>query len=682
MRKTALMLLISLVLLSSLMLVIPTVRANTNAFKDSKYLDSFATDGTYMYVREGSPVNHDIVKVDLSTMQVVSYFDGAISHSSNAMQSCLIRGTGQLYQAYVSASGRDGLIGINTASMTQESLWTANYTFGYQYSYTSIGTDLFVVQDWEGTNTPTTHGMYLFKFDTTTNLNPVEPISLVNYASQPNNDVRFVTNDGSFIYVGISQYSPVNSTVLKIDPASMTVAGTIALPEIVGWQAAVIGTNLYFALSPDGSTDSNNIVKVDLNTFTLSHTYSFSFLNDVVGDGTYLYLDSSTNGLVKVDPSTMSIVGYYVDNPQVGYAYETYCYDGYYYSLYWDGATQSVQIYVLSTGDFQPTYPQASQGINGYAPDNAQLLWQTDFSEPLAQNWQQAELSGNSSVVNSAGSLELYAQGTGSDFGGISYVNYTNIDIPTNELWISFDINVHHFDNSGAISDNIFYTAGQNVTGNFNYRTDFQIRVANQSCYVSCDYMGNDVDSQSIINPGDGNQYIDFHLTFSSTGSSYDGSIQIFDNGFIVASETNLNMPTDNLLAAQSIDTGAGQNPAYYSDVTFNSVQIYGIPPPPVGGGTVGGEPTPTPSPAPTNIYQTPAPTASSSGIIPNWISQPIEGFIAAIGQLVPAPIRDAWASLPSVAQNFITALLFIMLLVLCAAGVERSRKKTTPPTK
>ena len=88
----------------------------------------------------------------------------------------------------------------------------------------------------------------------------------------------------------------------------------------------------------------------------------------------------------------------------------------------------------------------------------------------------------------------------------------------------------------------------------------------------------------------------------------------------------------------------------------------------------------PTPSPEPTN-NPTSAPTSTSSGSsgsggIPSWLSQPINSFIASVGMLVPAPIRNAWANLSTVAQEGITAMLFLMLVVLVAAGVERTKRK------
>ena len=172
--------------------------------------------------------------------------------------------------------------------------------------------------------------------------------------------------------------------------------------------------------------------------------------------------------------------------------------------------------------------------------------------------------------------------------------------------------------------------------------------------------------------------YIDIHLHPGAAGY-----VELYVNGILAVhfqyasfTSSTTTSPTEYFSAWGNSTTST----LVYIDSQYFAAYAYL----PTGGGMGnGGEATPSPEPT---ALTTPIPTASplqtssAGGWVNTYIIQPIQGFIAAVGQLIPAPIRDAWGNLSSIAKNGITVLLFLLLLVLFAAAFQR-RNKSAPKT-
>lgn len=156
-------------------------------------------------------------------------------------------------------------------------------------------------------------------------------------------------------------------------------------------------------------------------------------------------------------------------------------------------------------------------------------------------------------------------------------------------------------------------------------------------------------------------------------GSGARTLLTVFDPGSMTAlatlqsaiNETPLYMLTDgsNIFLATVIDSTDYLSTINYTPApTPTSTTTYS---PPGGGGT-----NENPSPSPSIL--TPAPSPSNSGSLNGWSSVPvIGGAVSSIGSF--------WNNLSSIGRGFVTALLFMMFVVLVAAAMKR---KNIPVTK
>jgi len=420
-----------------------------------------------------------------------------------------------------------------------------------------------------------------------------------------------------------------------------------------------LGNNyLFVAASPGGGGAAPRVEEINPATMLsigVWNTSDYSGINGFVASGSYVYVSTTFYNdsifgyqgiIVKIAASTMTEVANFTQ-PNIG-EYLALCTDGSY--LYCnDGGTNLLKIDMatmtaggeVNLADYYMLYCD-SDYLYAYFSDTG-LLKKIDPS--------------NLSVLVTSSSLSSVLYGSLSFIGdsvfGMGHVQGTVIKIDSTTL---------------------------TVTGQWNRTTEFSGDI-NLRTYA-CTTLGNYVyilvtDGET---PGSGIHPIVIQVdpaTMLTTG------ILTGDDGEGGATTTA------NMVSIMADTSEAQCIYAHTASTTTNDMidKLAFVAPAPTstpgqgGGGPEGGGSGGSPSPAPVN-FPTLSPTSSSNsgGWVNTYIIQPIQGFIAVVGQLIPAPIRDAWGNLSSIAKNGITVLLFLLLLVLFAAAFQR-RNKPAPKT-